>query len=348
MFKQIFRTIEDSVDRVGEGFEKLIGQKDPLVIKCYAGFGDEKQARIRGRVLARQEIPAPGAQDSEWRNVVNMTKRWLTDEVPNAHLSGTFRGETVEAVTDEEGYFVLDFQSPVDPLLEGLWAEAQLVLINNPEVKATGTIQVPAKDANYGIISDIDDTVLHTGATNFLKMVRTTLTGNALTRTVFEGVSDFYAQLQKGSDGQKENPFFYVTSSPWNLYDLLLEIFEKNVIPQGSLFMKDWGIDDNKFLTSGHQTHKLDAIEEVIEFFPEMKFILIGDSGQEDPEIYAEVLARHPKAIIAAYIRDVTVDTRDAAVQKLAAEARESTAELLLIPDTSAAVEHARTSGFIV
>jgi hypothetical protein len=101
---------------------------------------------------------------------------------------------------------------PVD--LELLWPKAQ----GQVEVQVTGYVLVSA-GARPGVISDLDDTVVKSRATDLLKMVWIILVNNARTRLPFEGVADFYKALQVGTDGREFNPVFYVSSSPWNLYD---------------------------------------------------------------------------------------------------------------------------------
>ena len=89
---------------------------------------------------------------------------------------------------------------------------------------------------------------------------------------------------------------FYVSSSPWNLYDLLSDFFNLQNIPIGPvLFLRDWGLSDQGFLPTRNRSYKLGYIKEIIETFNDLPFILIGDSGQEDPEIYTEVVSLYPE-----------------------------------------------------
>ena len=207
----------------------------------------------------------------------------------------------------------------------------------------TGTVIVPPAAAEFGIISDMDDTVLQTGATSLLSMAKKTLFGNARTRLPFEGVSAFYAALHRGT-----NPLFYVSSSPWNLYDLLVDFLDVNEIPLGPLMLRDWGISETDFFTGSHGEHKLGTIERIFETYPHLPFILIGDSGQEDPEIYHEIVHNHPDRVLCIYIRDVSeAAARDKEVQKLATELLNDRSELVLVPDTVTAARHAASRGWI-
>lgn len=350
MWKRIAHLIETEVDDAKYGIERLAGLQKPLQIKCYNGYGNRDFVRIGGRVLVQRDLPKTGASDSAWKNFLNSSRNWFTDEVPGARLQARFQEKIVDIKADEEGYFLAEI--PFDPPGSGseLWAEVELTLLDPVDdlpVTAQATAQVPGVGCEFGVISDIDDTVMHTGATDLFSMVKNTLLGNAHTRVVFNGVSALYAALARGIDGRGRNPFFYVTSSPWNLYDLITQVFEIRNIPRGTLFMKDWGIDEDKFIKSGHHTHKKEAITDVLEFYPELNFILIGDSGQEDPEIYTDILTEFPDRILALYIRDVTDGPRDAAVQALGEKAREQNVDLILTEESLAIAEHAVGKGYI-
>jgi phosphatidate phosphatase APP1 len=178
-------------------------------------------------------------------------------------------------------------------------------------------------------------------------MARIVFLGNARTRLPFPGVAAFYQALQGGVQGSAQNPLFFLSSSPWNLYDLLIEFFRLQEIPAGPLFLRDWGISAGELLPTGHHAHKLGVLRQILELYPWLPFILIGDSGQEDPEIYRAVLDDFPGRILAIYIRDVSPDERDEGVRKLALEVADAPSSLVLAPDTVAMAQHAAAQGWI-
>ena len=192
----------------------------------------------------------------------------------------------------------------------------------------------------------MDDTILQTDATNLLTAARLTFLENARTRQPFEGVSAFYRALQSGPDGKKMNPIFYVSSSPWNLYDLLTEFMAHNDIPVGPLMLQDFGLEPDVIIHADHLEHKMAKIKRTLEFYDDLPFVLIGDSGQHDPEIYQEVVRTFPGRIKAIYIRDVSLDERDAQVKSIADQLK-GDVEMLLVPDSNAAAEHAASIGLI-
>jgi phosphatidate phosphatase APP1 len=149
--------------------------------------------------------------------------------------------------------------------------------------------------------------------------------------------------LQLGQDGRSFNPIFYVSSSPWNIYDVLEDFLDVHGVPAGPLFLKDWSLS----ALNKHRAHKLEVIRTLLRTYPELPFVLIGDSGEEDPEIYRQAVVEHPGRIEAIFIRDVTSDERDAEVRRIAAEVEETGTKMVAVPDSATAAEHAASIGLI-
>jgi phosphatidate phosphatase APP1 len=158
-------------------------------------------------------------------------------------------------------------------------------------------------------------------------------------------VAALYASLQSGQAGRPVNPIFYVSSSPWNLHDLLSEFMELNEIPKGPMFLRDYEIHPKKlFASSRDHRHKLERTLKIMADFPELPFILVGDSGQHDAGLYAEAATLHPTRIKAIYIRDVdpaTATSRDDHVREHIATAARHGVPMLLAPDSEAMAHHA-------
>jgi phosphatidate phosphatase APP1 len=200
--------------------------------------------------------------------------------------------------------------------------------------------------AQFGVISDLDDTVIRSDVVNLIKLARNTFLYNSHTRLPFAGVAEFYHALQRGV-GQGYNPIYYVSNSPWNLYDLLVDFFEVRGIPPGTFFLTDLGLSPTQLIRQNAEKHKLGCIQTLLETHPQLPFILIGDSGEHDPEIYLKATERFPGRIRAIYIRDVSEARRDNAVQAMIDDAARLGAEMLLVPDTAVAAAHAAERGFI-
>jgi len=349
---RLLNQTEERVDHFRFNFKQRFNLFKPFQILPYLGYGNPQFLYLKARVLEERRVLQAGETDTTWRNLANMYRRFTSDELGGARVQARFQETRLQVIADKEGF--LDIQlTPTQPLdLSKIWHEIDLELIEprhaNQEqpARATGYIIVPPPTAEFGVISDIDDTIVQTGVTSFLTMARI-IFSNARSRLPFEGVSAFYRALQQGQSNEARNPLFYVSSSPWNLYDLLVDFFTLQKIPLGPLFLQNYGLATDHLFTSGHEKHKLDQIETLLSTYPELSFILIGDSGQKDPEIYREVTRRHPNRIRAIYIRDVMLNARDDEVQVIAKEVGQTGVEMLLVADTFTAALHAAEQGFI-
>jgi phosphatidate phosphatase APP1 len=321
-----------------------------VVIQPFRGYGRRDRLWLKGRVLREPRIPASVAGDPLWRNLLGAWRRFESDEVPGARVRATAAGASVEVEADEEGFFSA-WLEPREPLPEGARSvQVELELLARAAaapVRATGEVLLAPATARFAVVSDIDDTVVPTEAGRLLRMARNVLLHNSHSRVPFPGVAALYGALAAGR-GAEGNPFLYVSSGPWNLYDLLLEAFRLHGLPPGPVVLRDWGIAPEQILPSRHRHHKLAAIRQALEVWSELPFLLIGDSGQEDPEIYAEVVRHWPQRIRAVYIRDVNVNvTRDHAVQELLRTLADHDVPAALSESTLAAANDAALRGLI-
>jgi phosphatidate phosphatase APP1 len=325
-----------------------VGFVKKVLIQPYAGYGNGKELYLAGRVLADRDIQASSPDDRFWRNFQKMRKRFLTIVFPGVDLEAEFQGKIIQTTTDEEGYFEINLSLEGDEIKKG-WQTIRLRLVHDllgkaTEVVAFGKVYFPPPNPEYGIISDIDDTILTTGAMRMWEMLKVTFTQNAHTRIPFAGVSEFYEALRKGSDEILSNPIFYVSSSPWNIYDFLMEFLDAHQIPKGPLMLRDLGLSRDQFIAGSHEAHKLKQINHILDVFQNLPFILIGDSGQKDPQIYLEVVKSHPSRILAVYIRDVSGEN----LSELTDEYQSQGVELILVKDTTEAAKHALSKGWIL
>ena len=357
----ILNKIGDLADRADDLITRTrarLGLLHPLQIVPYRSYGTSTRLYVKGRLLTDKGIGEPGEGDSRWHNLLNMYRRFESNEISGAQLLVQPADGTVHpVVTDEEGYFTLNLTpenlpEPVDFMwypVEVLLQQVPHPFTSPPGLRAAAPVLIPPTDAEYGIISDLDDTVIQTSSTDLLRMARTVLVRNAHSRLPFKGVAEFYRALQLGRNGKRNNPFFYVSSSPWNLYDLLEDFLALNEIPPGPLLLRDFAIGGKKAGdATAHHGHKLKEIDNLLLTYPKLQFVLIGDSGQEDANIYREVVRRHPGRILAIYIRDILKrPDRAAMVERVSEELRNDKVEMLLVQDTVQAAEHAARTGLI-
>lgn len=343
--------IEENFDKLAFQLRRRLNADHPLQIVTYRSYGTLNRLYITGRLLRDKGIMKATDRDTVLNNLLSMYKRFESDEVPNAELKVSFLSKEYSITTNAEGYFHLDLYTDVPLKWEDMWHEVEVELVSAPygltsDVKGTAHVLVPPADAEYGIISDIDDTVVKTTATNLLAMSRNTFFHNAHTRLPFAGVAEFYKSLQLGRNGKRNNPFFYVSSSPWNLYDLLMDFLDLNDIPEGPLLLRDFGLDINKE-SSGHMGHKFKEIKQILEAYPHLHFVLIGDSGQEDPKIYREIVSKFPGRILAIYIRDVQLAEREKIAVDISNQLAAEKVDMVIVDNTVEAAKHAAASGLI-
>jgi phosphatidate phosphatase APP1 len=332
-----------SAERLFDGARQRVrdlfaSHDQPLEVTPYRTYGTPERLEVRGRVLVRRSLPPAQSTDSWLRNVRRTVRSFLTYEMPDVEVTVERRGETAGGRTDEEGYFRVEL--PIQGAIG--WTQASV------QVKRADTVQaqvlVPAPSSRYLVISDIDDTLLPTGATRTATLIRTTLLGNAFTRAPFPGIAEFFASLVGGAAGSEDNPIFYVSSSPWNLYPFMRTFFAAHGLPVGPVILRDFGIDRQKFIHGPHEDHKLHEIRRILDTYPDLACVLVGDSGQRDPEIYATIAAEYTDRIRAIYVREIGDEPRFDQVKALAADLP---VPLVSAGTTAAFHEHARSIGLI-
>lgn len=350
--KQLARRLQPASERllavVDAKFSAFIQPrrlKGDIIITPYTGWGTAEHLELTGRVLLPRTTHPPKRGDPRWRNFLSILRRLSSREVGGVRVHGVLEGQTVSAVSDMDGFFTLIWERPpaqavaAQPVPNSTWLEAALTIEGRH--KTTYAPLEVVHQPRFGIISDLDDTVLQSDVTSLPQMLGTVLTGNARTRLPFPGVSALYRALVREKHGS--NPIFYVSSSPWNFYDLLWTFLKYRRLPLGPIFLRNWGAE----LLSGHGHHKHAVIDRLLKRYPALSFVLIGDSGEQDPEIYSEVVRRNPDRILAVYIRNVSGDVRDEGVQQLRQELQAAGVELVLTRDSLAAAFHAMAMGLI-
>jgi len=258
-----------------------------IEIDPYFGHATPTEIVLRGRVLSRRAIEAVEKLEEDpslWTNFKSMLALFNTREVSHVRITCG----PVEILSDEEGYFEVALPRPNSA---AGWITYD-VNFGDAENSAELTALMPPAAAEFGVISDIDDTLIKTDAWSLRRNLWNSMTGNAQSRYVFPDAIDLISKLHAGV-----NPVFYVSSSPWNLHGFLSEIFDRAGLVRGPKFLRDLGISDKQFITGTHGEHKGDAIDEILAANPNLSFILMGDTGQHDAHVYYDAINRHPGRI---------------------------------------------------
>ena len=331
-----------------------IFKKDKLQIINFQSYGSTSRLYVRGRAIEDENIDLD--QKGIFNLMKNTWKRFETDEIKNAPLKITFsNGETVEGTTDGDGYYLIDENiSGIEKLAnEEGWVTFDLsftkanlkreIILQN---RFPGEMLIPSEHAKFGVISDIDDTILHTGVVSSLKwkVILNTMFKRATKRLQLEGTSDFYTKLHQGKTGNEANPIFYVSHSPWNLYRYLELFLKTNNFPKGPILLRSMA--SFKVRTkSDEKPQKQKEISNLLKSYPDLKFILIGDSGEKDGDIYQEISTLFPGRIKAIYLRSVNHSKRMKRIENLFVDFKDI--PFLMVNKTAEAIDHAKKNGFI-
>lgn len=303
-------------------------EKDrPVTIKAYRSFGSPDRVFIIGRVL-RERIIYSHENDSRWKTLAdNIHRFFFSQPVRKARLKISLQDREFFVVTGRMGYFRL-YKKMDTPLISSgkPWLSYTVCLETNTDsekvVKAKGGLLLPF-NCDFGIITDIDDTVIQTEISSFLRlrMLYLTFMKNATKRKPVRQAAAFLKALEYGSTQKlkRKNPVFYVSKSPWNLYEILTSFLRINNMPKGPLFLRDFGIPFRR-IPIAFKGFKFRQIKKIMKAYPDLPFVLIGDSGEKDADIYLQISQLFPGRIKAIYIRDIKNRKRTQRVEALIKE----------------------------
>jgi phosphatidate phosphatase APP1 len=355
--------IEDGVRLVQIGVLRLFRRSVAPLLVPFVGHGSPRRVQIGARaVLGRPdarvqllavrergvlapvqphtEAPARRSRRAVLRSSLS---RFMTVEVANAVVTVRTPGGAVTVRSDRDGYLdaVVD-----DPGLTPGWHDVELDLGDGAPVRAP--VLVVSPDVRLGLVSDVDDTILETGLTRGLEFLRVTLLTEVGDRAPLPGAAALYRALVCRT-GEAGLPVFYLSTSPWNLHEVLVEFIALRGFPLGPLLLTDWGPGRGNLFRIGAREHKLGLIRRILDEHPGLSLLLVGDTGQLDPEIYATAAREHSGRIRAIYVRRTGAHdpARLTAVDTLAAEVSASGVPMLAVDDSVQIAEHAATLGLL-
>ncbi|AQS95026.1 hypothetical protein BXQ17_13475 [Polaribacter sp. BM10] len=328
--------------------------KDPLQIIVFNSYGSDTHFYVRGRALQDENINLE--KNNIFSLFVNTWKRFESDEVRNTALTILLpNNHKIETKTDNKGYFEVsetlnNLTSLTDT--EG-WLNFKISFTNtNINRKITknniflGKMLIPKLTVDYGIISDIDDTILHTGVVSRMKwrVLINTFFVSPLKRKALVGAAEFYNLLHLGKSGKNANPLFYVSHSPWNLYRYLDFFLEKNNFTEGAVLLRTAGSIFKK-KTIEEKPQKQNEIRNILNTYNDLKFILIGDAGEHDADIYMEITKNYPNKIKAIYLRSVLHSKKMERIKLLIENYNDT--EFFIVDSSKEAIDHAKKHHFI-
>lgn len=277
-----------------------------MYIKVYHSFGSRKQVQVTGHVF-KQRPPEIFAENNFFiANLKALLGLFKVKTIPGVELELDFFGIKHHTSSLEDGFFRFEFDA--DDHLPYGWHTVEIKGIH-PETEeiiiSMGKLFVPQIN-KFAVISDIDDTIMKSYSATILRRLYELISKNAHRRRVFENTIEWYKDLAEAHPpGTEIRAFFYVSSSEWNLYEYLNIVFKKNELPEG-IFLLNSLRTLKSFWKTGKTGHegKLLRIGRLMNTFPDVKFVLIGDNTQKDPEIYNEIVQKYPNQVRAVLIRN--------------------------------------------
>jgi phosphatidate phosphatase APP1 len=295
---------EELATRAIQGGKRLSGHLRPMTIRVYRGFVADGVAHVRARVLEEPRFDAAADSLRIEASVYANLMRWVVLDLPGVDVTVAM-GDIAQTVRSDADGFV-NARIPVGDVPPG-WHPVQLRAEDEDgrPVTAQGRVVRPDPASKLAVITDIDDTILRTGMTEGMRSIARTLLRDAHGRKPIPGTPSLYRGLARGAGGRPESTFFYVSSSPWNLYDMLVQFLGLRGFPRGPLFLTDWRPGPTFGEPPENPGHKRARIRRILDAYPELSFVLVGDDGEADPQIYREFLDSDADRVRLAMVRSV-------------------------------------------
>jgi phosphatidate phosphatase APP1 len=288
--------IEDAIHNIIERRLRRRGWK--VAVTAYTGYGAGSTAekpgwvRVLGRVLLARIDPKPGKRLKKLRGWRSFTAVSVQDAL--VHIQAGDR--TCEIRCDRGGFIDTVIEADLAPG----WATVTLQSEDSAPVEAP--IRIIDPENRFGIVSDVDDTVMVTTLPRPLLAAWNTFVLDEHARASVPGMAVLYERLVNANPGA---PVFYLSTGAWNVASTLTRFLSRHLYPAGPLLLTDWGPQPDRFFRSG-QAHKRASLNRLAAEFPQIRWLLVGDDGQHDPEIYAEFGAEHPDNVAAVAIRHLS------------------------------------------
>ncbi|WP_298867131.1 App1 family protein [uncultured Microbacterium sp.] len=254
------------------------------------GYGGTGWVRVVGRVLILPPVPkkarGEGAGARGWRAFAGIPVGYAAVQV---HVGG----RTHDVVADRGG--VIDTVIPAE--LSPGWQTFTMSVEGREPVEATAF--VVADDARFGVVCDVDDTVMVTALPRPFVAAWNSFVLDEHARTPVPGMAVLLEQLRRDRPGA---PIVYLSTGAWNVAPTLRRFLSRNLFPAGAMLLTDWGPTHDRWFRSGRD-HKSSNLQRLAEEFPDVQWLLIGDDGQHDESIYSDFLERNPGSVAGVAIR---------------------------------------------
>ncbi|PWB23408.1 App1 family protein [Flavobacterium sp. HTF] len=316
------------------------------ILQLYRGYANEQELIVMGHVFKR--LYDYDYQKKNFKNATSIINQFRIKTIKNYDVYLKCGNKQIHSKTLDDGYF--KFCIPIEKEFDFGWMEYEVSIKHKSEtITAKGSFIRP-HEGNLGIISDIDDTFLISHTRNVFKKIYILLFKNVNDRKVFEGVVPHYQALSSAGRNNKEeeNAFFYVSSSEWNLYNFIVKFTKIHQLPRAVILLKDIkrGVTDFFMSGRGNHNHKFDKIKHVLEFYPNLKYVLLGDDSQHDPFLYEQICKIFPVTVKAVYIRQTGKHQKEK-TKTVLKNLEDLDVSVCYFKDSSQAIMHSKSIGII-
>jgi len=317
-------------------------------VKIYRGYGHTHNLVVYGHAFKFRARTSQNYSNNLFVNIFYLLKLFILKPYAGANVRLTFKEQVINQTTEYDGFFKFEWQAEEN--ITAGWHAVKAELISdegNVLAVSSGEVYVP-HITQYAFISDIDDTVMVSHSATIVRRLRELFIKNPHTRKTFADAARHYNLLALShTDATHPNPFFYVSSSEWNLYDYLTETFSFNQLPEGTFLLNQIKLWTNLLKTgkSGHEG-KLIRVMRILDAFPNQKFVFFGDNSQQDPDIYSAIALKYPKNIEAIYIRNIRPE-KEAATREILDKVALQQIHTCLFTKSQEAIDHSISVGLI-
>ncbi len=257
----------------------------------YSGYGGDGWIRVLCRVLL-----APAATERPARNTIRGWRSFTSIPVADAAVTVEADGQRFIVQSDRGGVVDVDLAVKLAPGIR------TITLVTEGSEPVTARIFVVDPEARLGILSDIDDTVMVTALPRPFLAAWNTFVLDVHARRPVPGMAVLLERLVRAHPGA---PMVYLSTGAWNVAPTLDRFMSRHLYPAGTLLLTDWGPTHDRLFRSGRQ-HKSDSLARLAREFPDVRWVLIGDDGQHDEELYRAFANEHPDNVAAVAIRQLS------------------------------------------
>ncbi|RLK49525.1 App1 family protein [Microbacterium telephonicum] len=263
-------------------------------VAAFPGYGGEDWVRILGRVLIVPKM-SKRRQRSEFAGVRGW-RSFAAVAVAHATVTVTIDGVAHDVVADQGG--VLDTVLPAR--LSPGWQTVTMTVEGSAPIETR--VFIVAAGTRFGVISDIDDTVMVTALPRPFVAFWNSFVLNEHARQPVPGMAVLLERLVRDHPGA---PVIYLSTGAWNVAPTLVRFLRRHLFPPGSLLLTDWGPTHDRWFRSG-KAHKEENLRRLAREFPDVKWMLLGDDGQHDDELYTAFTDEFPDRVTAVAIRKLS------------------------------------------